>query len=171
MAIFSGLLNVLIVVCSLFMICLVLIQRGRGGGLAGAFGGAGGSSAFGTKAGDVFTRITIITAGIWFLMAMILVFINNQAPVSAGAGLSGGDSGRTVPVTTAGSQPPAAGTAAGKTANTVQPRTPEQPATGSGPVAPAPDLPVPAPGGAPSVLPPALEDEAPAKAPEPAKAP
>ena len=40
--------------CSLFLIALVLIQRGRGGGLAGAFGGAGGQSAFGTKAGDVF---------------------------------------------------------------------------------------------------------------------
>ncbi|MDP6059564.1 MAG: preprotein translocase subunit SecG, partial [Pirellulaceae bacterium] len=44
---------------ALFLILLVLIQRGRGGGLAGAFGGAGGQSAFGTKAGDMFTRITI----------------------------------------------------------------------------------------------------------------
>ena len=56
-----GLLNVLLVLTSLFLICLVLIQRGKGGGLAGAFGGPGGSSAFGTKAGDVFTKITIIT--------------------------------------------------------------------------------------------------------------
>ena len=47
---------------SLFLIFLILIQRGKGGGLAGAFGGVGGSSAFGTKAGDVFTRITIYTA-------------------------------------------------------------------------------------------------------------
>ena len=46
----------------LFLILLVLIQRGRGGGLAGAFGGMGGQSAFGTKAGDLFTRITIVVA-------------------------------------------------------------------------------------------------------------
>ena len=75
----SGLLNVLLVISSLFLICLVLIQRGKGGGLAGAFGGVGGSSAFGTKAGDVFTRVTIITAGIWFLLAMSQVVIVNQA--------------------------------------------------------------------------------------------
>jgi preprotein translocase subunit SecG len=66
------------VISSLFLICLVLIQRGKGGGLAGAFGGVGGSSAFGTKAGDVFTRVTIITAGIWFLLAMSQVVIVNQ---------------------------------------------------------------------------------------------
>lgn len=81
---FTGLLYILIVLCSLFLICLVLIQRGKGGGLAGAFGGMGGSSAFGTKAGDVFTKVTIITAGIWFALAMILVLlVNNTGRTSA----------------------------------------------------------------------------------------
>src|SRR5687768_7239306 len=42
---------------AIFLILLVLVQRGRGGGLAGALGGMGGQSAFGTKAGDLFTRI------------------------------------------------------------------------------------------------------------------
>ncbi len=73
-----SLFNVLIVITSIFLICLVLIQRGKGGGLAGAFGGAGGSSAFGTKAGDVFTRITMITAGVWIVMLMIQVILTNQ---------------------------------------------------------------------------------------------
>ena len=67
MAILTGILNSLLVLLSLFLICLVLIQRGKGGGLAGAFGGVGGSSAFGTKAGDVFTRVTIIVAAVWIL--------------------------------------------------------------------------------------------------------
>jgi preprotein translocase subunit SecG len=80
---FHGLLNVLMVICCLFLICLVLIQRGKGGGLAGAFGAMGGSSAFGTKAGDVFTRVTIITAGIWFLLSMGLVILNNQPRANA----------------------------------------------------------------------------------------
>src|SRR5690606_23290498 len=60
-------------------ICLVLIQRGRGGGLAGAFGGLGGSSAFGTRAGDVFTRVTIVTASVWIALNMGLVVKANRA--------------------------------------------------------------------------------------------
>lgn len=52
----------------IFLIGLILLQRGRGGGLAGAFGGMGGQSAFGTKAGDVFTRITIGVAAAWILL-------------------------------------------------------------------------------------------------------
>ena len=85
-----GLLNVLLVISSLFLICLVLIQRGKGGGLAGAFGGPGGSSAFGTKAGDIFTKITIITAGIWFLLTMLQVILINKG--GSGSAFQGGPS-------------------------------------------------------------------------------
>ena len=52
-----------------FLMIVVLLQRGRGGGLAGAFGGAGGQSAFGTKAGDVFTKITVVIAVVWVILA------------------------------------------------------------------------------------------------------
>src|SRR5262249_27234160 len=65
-----------------FLICLILIQRGKGGGLAGAFGGVGGSSAFGTKAGDTFTKVTVVTASIWILMAMLLVVLTSQRTAS-----------------------------------------------------------------------------------------
>src|SRR6185436_13552138 len=64
------LLSVLML-CGLFLMGVILIQRGRGGGLAGAFGGLGGQSAFGTKAGDVFTVITIVTAVIWVALACL----------------------------------------------------------------------------------------------------
>ncbi len=57
-------------VCSVFLILLVLVQRGRGGGLAGAFGGMGGQSAFGTKAGDLFTKVTMVTATAWILLCL-----------------------------------------------------------------------------------------------------
>jgi preprotein translocase subunit SecG len=57
---------------AIFLILLVLVQRGRGGGLAGALGGMGGSSAFGAKAGDVFTRITIIVVAIWILLCILV---------------------------------------------------------------------------------------------------
>ncbi len=58
---------------SLFLILLVLVQRGRGGGLTGALGGMGGQSAFGTKAGDTFTRVTVVSATIWILCAILAV--------------------------------------------------------------------------------------------------
>lgn len=61
--------QVLLALAGIFLMIVVLLQRGRGGGLAGAFGGLGGQSAFGTKAGDVFTRITIVIAIIWVALA------------------------------------------------------------------------------------------------------
>ena len=74
------LLQILWIFVSLFLILIILLQRGKGGGLAGALGGAGGSSAFGTKAGDVFTRITVGVFGFWLLLAMILVWTMRPAP-------------------------------------------------------------------------------------------
>jgi preprotein translocase subunit SecG len=79
---YVGPLTVTLILLSLFMILLVLIQRGKGGGLAGAFGGAGGSSAFGSRAGDTFTRVTIISAAIWLLLIMILIKSVHPGPPS-----------------------------------------------------------------------------------------
>jgi len=55
---------------AVFLILLVLVQRGRGGGLAGALGGMGGSSAFGAKAGDVFTKVTVVAATVWIVLCI-----------------------------------------------------------------------------------------------------
>ena len=63
-------MGILLSLVALFLILLVLVQRGRGGGLAGALGGMGGSSAFGAKAGDVFTRITIVAATVWIVLCI-----------------------------------------------------------------------------------------------------
>jgi preprotein translocase subunit SecG len=68
-----GPLNIILFFLGLFLILLVLIQRGKGGGLAGAFGGLGGSSPFGSRAGDTFTRITIYVACIWLFLVMLQV--------------------------------------------------------------------------------------------------
>ena len=81
----AHLLNLLIIGLALFLMLVVLIQRGKGGGLAGAFGGAGGSSAFGSRAGDAFTRITITIAAIWVLLIMIQVkVVKNDAITNPG---------------------------------------------------------------------------------------
>ncbi len=63
--------SILFAIASIFLIFIVLLQRGRGGGLAGAFGATGGQSAFGTRAGDVFTRVTIGAAVAWVALAAI----------------------------------------------------------------------------------------------------
>jgi preprotein translocase subunit SecG len=85
---------------AIFLILLVLVQRGRGGGLAGALGGMGGSSAFGAKAGDVFTRITIYTASIWIVFCLFALFwakhrgdVLGSSPTTGSSPSSTSDSG------------------------------------------------------------------------------
>ena len=78
-------LNILIMLAGLFLIGLVLIQRGKGGGLAGAFGGIGGSSAFGSRAGDQFTKVTLVTAAVWILLIMFMVKMMPRKPAPATA--------------------------------------------------------------------------------------
>ncbi|QDT39459.1 preprotein translocase subunit SecG [Stratiformator vulcanicus] len=68
-SVWSYITMTLLMIVGLLLMFIILLQRGRGGGLAGAFGGAGGQSAFGTKAGDVFTRITIVVTVVWVALA------------------------------------------------------------------------------------------------------
>ena len=69
----SIVLNIAVMFVSVVLMLVVLIQRGKGGGLAGAFGGVGGSSPFGSRAGDAFTKITLYMAAVWVLVIMIHV--------------------------------------------------------------------------------------------------
>lgn len=63
------LITLFIIVCVLLII-VVLLQKGRGGGLGAAFGGMG-SSAFGTRIGDVFTWVTIVLTGLFLVLAVV----------------------------------------------------------------------------------------------------
>jgi preprotein translocase subunit SecG len=67
------LLGLMLLLTALFLILIVLVQRGRGGGLTGALGGPGGQSAFGSKAGDLFTKITVWTAGLWIVLCIVSI--------------------------------------------------------------------------------------------------
>jgi len=62
-------LGVLFLVICFLLIVIVLLQKGKGGGLGAAFGGMG-ASAFGTKTGDVFTWVTIVLTGLFLLLAV-----------------------------------------------------------------------------------------------------
>lgn len=63
----------------LILIGIILLQRGRGGGLAGAFGGMGGQSAFGNRAGDLFTRITVVLATVWIVLGCVCVLLASNS--------------------------------------------------------------------------------------------
>ncbi len=65
-----------VLVCVLMML-VILIQKPRGGGLSGAFGGSGGGgmqNAFGAKVGDVLTWFTVVCFTIFLLLAMGLTW-------------------------------------------------------------------------------------------------
>ena len=63
-------LATLFMIVCILLIIVVLLQRGRGSGLGGAFGG-GGHSAFGTRTGDVFTWVTIVLVAVFILLAVV----------------------------------------------------------------------------------------------------
>jgi preprotein translocase subunit SecG len=68
----------LFVVVALVLMLLVLIQKGRGGGLASAFGGMGGNTAFGAKTGDVLTWATSVIFGLFLVLAIVLNLVANS---------------------------------------------------------------------------------------------
>ena len=74
----ENVLLVLFLLVAVLLMLLVLIQRGRGGGLAGAFGGPGGHSAFGTKTADVFVKATAVLGAVFMLLAIgMALYINH----------------------------------------------------------------------------------------------
>jgi len=61
------------IVCVL-LIVLVLIQRGRGGGLVESFSGV--ESMFGTKTNEFLTKLTTVLASIFFVTCLLLAIMS-----------------------------------------------------------------------------------------------
>lgn len=92
---------------SAILILLVLIQKGRGGGLSGAFGGSGGSTAFGTKTGDVLTWATSIIFGLFIALAVALnLVVNNRYEPTNAQVTPGSAPAQTVPAVPLNPTPP-----------------------------------------------------------------
>jgi preprotein translocase subunit SecG len=62
-------------VLAVLLMIVILLQRGKGVGLAGAFGGAGGGTAFGAKTGDVLTWVTVVGAVCLLSYTVVLNFV------------------------------------------------------------------------------------------------
>ncbi|MHC4644786.1 MAG: preprotein translocase subunit SecG [Planctomycetota bacterium] len=63
---------VLFVICAVALILVILIQKGRGGGLTAALGGAGAGGLLGTKTGDFLTWVTIVLVSVFLLLAVVM---------------------------------------------------------------------------------------------------
>ncbi len=61
---------VLFVICSAFLIFIILLQEPKGGGLAEAFGGTGAET-FGVKSSGV-NRFTLTVAAFWIGSAVMI---------------------------------------------------------------------------------------------------
>ena len=59
-------------ICAVALILVVLVQRGKGGGLGAAFGGSLASGILGSKTGDFLTWITIVLVGIFLTLAVAM---------------------------------------------------------------------------------------------------
>jgi preprotein translocase subunit SecG len=58
------------VLAAVILVLLVLIQKGRGGGLSSTFGGLS-NSLLGTKTGDFLTWVTIGVVALWLLLSVV----------------------------------------------------------------------------------------------------
>ena len=74
-AFYHTILAIFFAVIASLLIIVILLQRGKGVGLAGAFGGAGGGTAFGAKTGDVLTWVTVIGAVVLLSYTVVLNFV------------------------------------------------------------------------------------------------
>lgn|GEM_PF-1011526 len=87
-------LFVIFVVDSLLLVIAILLQSGRGGGLAGALGGIGGAeSALGVRAASQIEKATGVLAVIFFGTALALAYTSPEhvaAPVDVQTGERGG---------------------------------------------------------------------------------
>ncbi len=80
--------TVVFAIVAVVMVLIILVQRPQGGGLAGAFGGAGGSSTetvFGGRVGDALTYATVATFVVYLGLAITLNLLDNIGPSAPGA--------------------------------------------------------------------------------------
>ncbi|UCD50916.1 MAG: preprotein translocase subunit SecG [Phycisphaerales bacterium] len=66
------LVAVLFVLVSIVLILVILLQKGRGGGLTAAFGGGMGGGLLGSKTGDFLTWVTIVLVAVFLGLAILM---------------------------------------------------------------------------------------------------
>jgi len=76
------LLMVVFILDTILMVLAVLLQSGRGGGLAGALGGLGGAeSALGTRATSTIAKITWVLGAIFLAVCLGIAWLDSSARI------------------------------------------------------------------------------------------
>ncbi len=73
-----GLVLLIHILACVVLIAVILLQAGRGGGFADAFGGGAAQSIFGTRAAAYLTRATTAFAAIFMVTSFTLAFLSVQ---------------------------------------------------------------------------------------------
>jgi len=87
MQIFLVSLRVVFFLAAFLLITIVLLQEGKGGGLAAALGGQGAET-FGVATGGV-NRVTLTLAGVFLFSALAYAVATKESPVTGGGSRPG----------------------------------------------------------------------------------
>ena len=78
-----------VLVCGLLIIT-ILLQQGKGGDIANAFGGGSSQAVFGARSGaTLLTRATSVLAGLFIVGALVLTIFGTRGPGSVVGGIEG----------------------------------------------------------------------------------
>jgi preprotein translocase subunit SecG len=129
---------VYVLVC-LFLIGVILLQQGKGGDIANAFGGGGSQAVFGARSGaTLLTRATSVLAALFVVLSLVLTAWGQRGSSSVVGGIEA--PAPVAPVTLPSATPAPA------TPSPAQPAATPPPADGTAPpTSPAGGTPPPAP--------------------------
>src|SRR5215813_384068 len=72
-------LTIVYVIVCVFLILVVLLQAGRGGGMGAAFGGSSQTVFGGAGAGNFLTRLTVIMAAMFMILSASLAYLSSSS--------------------------------------------------------------------------------------------
>ena len=74
------LVTILHVLVCIFLILIILLQAGKGGGMGAAFGGAGAQTVFGGRGAQTFLgKVTSVSAFIFMLTSLTLAYNSSRS--------------------------------------------------------------------------------------------
>ncbi|HIJ54174.1 MAG TPA: preprotein translocase subunit SecG [Planctomycetes bacterium] len=97
---------VLFMICAVALILIILVQKGRGGGLSAALGGGIAGGILGSKTGDFLTWVTIVLVGIFLTLAVVMAKFYKPSISDFGEGAPPAATVPTEPPPTVPTEPP-----------------------------------------------------------------